>query len=448
MSNYKLYELTPSQDVICLQTKYTLFKRVVNILFSATSDEEIDFALMKKAFNILVKRNDCLRIRFVKKNKQIMQYFLNEYEYENIPVIEFKTLKKQKDWFDKKRKKAVGYLKNVVCEPYFIKTYNGKYMILLKVCHLILDLYGLNIVFKDLFNVYNALKDNKELPECPTSYEQVVINDLKAKHDEKRFKENYDYFKTLLESKQEPYYVGINGLNEPIMQKRAKKNKRAMQMFFIQNDTVGYEYIIESALMEKVEECSKKLNVSLANVMFYACSLTASLLNGNKDSVLHLQLCNRRGSMIEKRTGGCKVQSIGCYTEFDFNKSFLENISQFSINQFSLYRRVGFPDMEFETLVHKIYPSNMLETYYSLTFSFIPFEKEDNIRYDIHSNEKGALPCYLALLYDIHSKEVRMCYDVQRKIINGNDVVNFHNKYKEVLTQITENPEIILKNIK
>ena len=32
MKNYRLYELTPSQDVIQLQTKYTLYKRVVNIL--------------------------------------------------------------------------------------------------------------------------------------------------------------------------------------------------------------------------------------------------------------------------------------------------------------------------------------------------------------------------------------------------------------------------------
>ena len=66
----KLYELTPSQEVICLQTKYTLYKRVVNILFSATSEKELDFNIMGKAFNLLVERNDSLRIRFIKKNKK------------------------------------------------------------------------------------------------------------------------------------------------------------------------------------------------------------------------------------------------------------------------------------------------------------------------------------------------------------------------------------------
>lgn len=448
MSNKKLYELTPSQEVICLQTKYTLFKRVVNILFSATTEKTIDFKIMKEAFNILVERNDCLRIRFIKQKDKLMQYFLKDYKYEDIPIIKFNSKEEQETWINKKRKKAIKYLKGIVCEPYFIKTYDGKYMVFLKVCHLILDLYGLNIIFKDLFAIYNSLKENCDLPICPTSYEEVVINDLKSKHNKKRYKENYEFFKNLLENKQEPYYVGINGINEPIIQKRHKKNKRAMQMFFINNDTVGYEYVIPASLMEKANEHCEDNNISLTNLLFYSCSLTASLINEKKENVLHLQLCNRRSSLLEKHTGGCKVQSIGCYTEFDYNKSFLENVNNFSLNQLSLYRRVGFPDVEFETLLHKIYPSNMLETYYSITFSFVPYEKDIDIRYDIYSNEKGALPCYLALLYDINTKEVRMCYDCQSKIIKEKDVINFHNKYIEVLTQIIENKEILLNNIK
>ena len=58
------YDLNPSQEVVKLQCKYTLFKRVINIVFSSSVDYELDFDLMQKAFNIVVQRNDCLRIRF------------------------------------------------------------------------------------------------------------------------------------------------------------------------------------------------------------------------------------------------------------------------------------------------------------------------------------------------------------------------------------------------
>ena len=79
MKEKTIYELTPSQDVIQLQTKYTLYKRVVNILFSATYNEKIDYSLMKKAINILIERNDCLRLRFIKKDKQLKQYFIKNH---------------------------------------------------------------------------------------------------------------------------------------------------------------------------------------------------------------------------------------------------------------------------------------------------------------------------------------------------------------------------------
>ena len=78
----KLYELTPSQNVILLQTKYTLWPKVVNIVFSASKKEDMDLHLLDKAFNLVVQRNDCLRIRFVKQNKQLMQYFLEEDEHD------------------------------------------------------------------------------------------------------------------------------------------------------------------------------------------------------------------------------------------------------------------------------------------------------------------------------------------------------------------------------
>ena len=67
MTEKQIYELTPAQDVPYLQCKYTLFKRVINILSSISLSEDIDFDVMKDAFNLVVERNDCLRIKFFKK---------------------------------------------------------------------------------------------------------------------------------------------------------------------------------------------------------------------------------------------------------------------------------------------------------------------------------------------------------------------------------------------
>ena len=77
MEERKLYKFTNSQDVVRLQCKYTLFKRVMNICMGAITDEPFDFDLMKKALNKVIERMDCLRIRFVKKDGELMQYFID-----------------------------------------------------------------------------------------------------------------------------------------------------------------------------------------------------------------------------------------------------------------------------------------------------------------------------------------------------------------------------------
>ena len=447
MTEKTLYELTPSQEVINLQCRYTLFKRVVNILFSATSEKPLDFAVMEKAYNKVLERNDCLRLRFVKKNKMQMQYFEDYKDYVKVPVLTFSTLAEQEAFIEKQRKKAIKFTKGVVIEPYFINTYEGKQMVFIKVCHLVLDIYGINNIYNDLFAVYESMVNNAELPAHPSSYEEVVKKDLTRKHNEERHKENYEFFNGLLTSNEEPYYTGINGSDEPIYQSQVKKGKRAMKMFFINNDTKGYEHEISKEVMDSAVKLSEKLETSLANILFYACALTATRINGNKPITLPLELCNCRGTALEKNCGGTKVQSIGCLTKFDFEKSFSESMKEFTLYQTKLFRRLGFPDMDFEMMLHKIHPSTLLETYYSTTFSFIPYKKMEDVRYDMYSNGKGALPCYIALLYDVVAGSARMCYDVQTKIIFEKDVAAFHNSYVKVLTQLASNADILLKDV-
>ena len=446
----KLYELCPSQNVILLQTKYTLWPKVVNIVFSASKNEEMDFALLDKAFNLVVKRNDCLRIRFVKKNKQLMQYFLEEDEvtFDNIEHLEFHTEEEQTKFIDKVRSKAIKYMKGEQIIPYFIRTFDGKSMVLLKVNHIVLDIYGIDFILNDLFKVYDCLLEGKELPEAPGKYEEVIIEDLKRFHNEFSYNDCKEFFQNYFATHEEPYYAGVAGDNDPIWVKQVSKNKRAQKMFFINNDTVGYEREISPEVVLPVLDFCKEYNLSPTTVFFYACSLTSALINNNTTTMLPLELCNCRGTTLEKNCAGCKVQSVGSFTEVDYDKSFIDNIQAFYETQMKLYRRYYFPDVDFEMLIHKTYPSSMLETYYGIAFSFVPYIKRKDVEYCIYSNGKGALPCYLVSLFDVETNEIRMGYDVQSKITKESDVDNFHANYIEILKQIVENPQRLCKEFK
>ncbi|MBQ9790263.1 MAG: hypothetical protein IJW24_01555, partial [Clostridia bacterium] len=292
----EIYELTSGQEVVNLQAMLSIHKNVVNIMSSLTLDEDIDFELLKKAFNLVVERNDCLRIKFFKKGGKLVQIFEDERTIKDIPVLKFETEKEQMAFINKNTKKAIAYKKGVVIEPWFIKTFDNKSMVLMKVCHLVLDVYGINIIYKDLFDVYNTLKEGKELPEAPTSFEKMMQADLKKKHDPDYNQKNKEFFTEYFTSRENPYYAGVHGEKNPIWQKQLKKNRHAMKLFLFNNQTQGYAHDIEKPLVDKVMAYCAETKQSPANFLFYALSITASMMNGKVKNMLPMELCNCRGT--------------------------------------------------------------------------------------------------------------------------------------------------------
>ena len=442
------YQTTLAQDVVILQTKYCLDKRVVNILASMSSDKTLDFSLMQNAFNKVVERNDCLRLRFIKKQGKLMQYFENSVKFDNIPYLEFNTELEFNKFVDKIRKKPIKYKKGTVIEPYFIKTHDNKYMVLLKVCHLILDLYGINIIFKDLFEVYDALLNNHELPEKPVQFETLVKKDVLKKSDEKFMKSNYEFYDNYFKEREEPYYAGISGDNSEIWRKQKAKGRKAMKIFLVNCDTKGYCHNFDKELVKKTLEFCDHNKYSPAHLLFFAMNICTSKINNNMKTMLPIELCNCRGTMQEKKCAGTKAQSAACHVELNFEESFTEGLTQFIKDQMVLYRHLGCSDTDIQTLLHKNYSYGLLEIYYGIAFSFVPFMMPEGLDFMIYSNEKCALPAYIGVLYDINKQEMQIAYDVQTKIITEEDVTSFHKKLTEIINQILDNPQILLKDIK
>lgn len=446
-NEYKLYETTLSQDLPILQTKYTLYKRIINIVLSITSKKTLDYHTMLKALNKAVERNDCARLRFVKKKGKIMQYFLPKYEYLEMERCEFGSQEEQEKFIKKETKKAVKYMKGEVIKPYFIHTFDNKYMILLKVCHINFDLYGLNIFVKDLMDVYNALCNNSDLPKAPLPFENVLIKDLEHKNDKEYFEKNREFFDNYLRSKSQPYYAGLHGKKGKHYFKMIKSGSHSMKMFFIHNDTQGYMHEIPKDISSKMLEYCKENKVSPANYLLFAFSVVQAKLN-DVYNLMPLELCNCRGTIAEKQTAGTKVQSLACYTEIKREMEFDKNLKEFCENQMMLYKHIGFSDTAFQMMSHKIYNSSLLGTFYSLTFSFIPMDIPEDMEFQVYSNGKCALPAYIAVVYDVKKESMKIVYDCQTQLMDDKDISNFHTNLMKTIKTVLENPSTKIENLK
>ncbi len=448
MTDQSCYNLSFSQDVAYMQCKYSLYKRVINILSSIVMDEEVDFEVMDQAFKLLVERNDCLRIRFFKKRGELLQRFGDSGKNsKKVPVLSFATKEQQDAFIDKVRRKPIDYMHGVVIEPYFIHTYDNRYMVFFKICHLVADLYGINVLYTDLINVYHALKKGEPLPPAPESFEEIIKKDIEKNAKGNSAEKHLEYFTNLLTNNPEPFYAGIHGPNNPIWQKQLKKNRRGMPIFLVHNNTQTYRHKLDKDLVEKVLTYCQNAGCSPANLLFYASSLTLAKLNGNLENMMPIGLYNCRNYAQEKRCAGPKVQSAACYTKIDYTLSFEENLKAFSIAQTGLYRHVKFKDRDFEALMHNIYRSSPLMIYYSIAYSLIPVDMPEGVAFNLYTNGNCALPAYVIQVLNAKTKEIDMAYDVQTKITGEEDVSKFHTYYLNVLEQVLDDPGINVAEI-
>lgn len=443
------YPLNYSQDIITLQTKYSLFSRVANIMFSTTVDGGFDEALMIRAINLLFDRNDCLRITFFKKDGQTFQRFEQKRQIGAIPSVRFSSAKEMDAFFKRFRKKQVSPFKGETLKVVFGLTPEGKQTIIFKISHLVADSYGIGVLVNDLFSVYDALKDGKELPPLPGSFETVLAKDTQYKSDVNAVNKDREFFTEYYCQKhsERPIYCGIHGAGSDRWMKQKAAGKISLPYLFIKCDTQGYRFVIPSSVTLKVEDWCKANGVTMTAFFFYAYSVATSLLNDKAPVQTPLILLNCRGTLAERKAAGTKVQSMGVCACVDWNRSFKDNLLEAFEEQNELFRHTRLTYLEVEALQHKLWNYSMLSQLTGFCFSYIPVTNPKGVELQIHSNGKGALVTYLAMMHNTDTNEVYVNYDIQTKMVTPGQLIEFQNIYVHLIETVLADSESSLNDL-
>ena len=444
-----LYRFNSSQDVINLQTKFTLFKRVVNIVFSTTVEKGFDEGIMTRAINKVIERNDCLRITFVKKGGETLQYFADHREIGKIKSYVLDTPEKFDSFVKKFRRKPTDCYKGDVLRVAFAVNPQGQQVIFFKISHFVADDFAIGVIVSDLFAVYDAMVGGKEMPAMPSRFEDVLKKDNDFLDNEEAKERDRQFFQEYFTKKhpETPQFCPIQGNNSGLWLKNKRKGKYAMPFLFIDCDTEGYKFDIPVAIVNKALEWSEKTQIPPATFFYYAFSLTVSLLNDRYRYILPLMLLNSRATSTERHCGGTKVQSIALYTEIDYSKSFNENVAATFEDQNELYRHTKLTYLETNDLQHKFWKHSLVSQLNPFCFSFIPSVSPEGVKLMLHSNGKGALATYVAIMMDINTHAMTIVYDQQTEMGTPQDLVEFNNRLVGVIEKVLDNPEEILEKI-
>lgn len=449
MTDNTLYGFNPSQDVINLQTKYTLFKRVANIVFSTTVDKGFDKNLMRQALDKLVERNDCLRITFVRKDKKIMQYFAPERRLDNIKSVTFSRQSEMTSFINKFRKRELNMFKGETLKAVFATNPDGKDMVIFKISHYVADTYAIGVLVSDLFQIYDALKAGTAMPPLPGSFEEVLKKDLAYKDNAETVARDLAFFKDYYVTRhpEHPTYCGIHGNNSDRWLKYKDKGYFALPYLFVKCDTKGYKLTIPSAVTEKAEKWCQENNITMSALFFYTCSIAASLINNREKYQAPLMLLDCRGTVAERKAGGTKVQSLSVYTTVNYDKSFIENIQEAYADQNQLFRHTRLTYLELENMQHKLWNYSIMSQVINFCYSFIPFTSPEGVSVQVHSNGKGALVTYMALMLDTKTGQIDTVYDIQTEMVTPEQLMDFHNLYIRVTEAVLAQPDTKLSQL-
>ena len=444
-----VYLFNNSQDIVTLQTKYSLFKRVINIVFSVTVEDGFDEDLMHKAIDLVIERNDCLRLTEIKAGKESRLVFAPERKIGDIPSRRFETSSQFNAFLKRFRNKPTNLRKGYALDAVFGVNPDGKQFILFKVSHMVADTYGIGVLVGDLFAVYNALKAGTDLPAAPGSFETVLKNDGAFKENTDAVAKDKEFFENYFTNTHpdRPIYCGIHGNGSDRWLKYKRKGNIHLPYLFVNCDTEGYRFTIPSAVTLKVQEWCAANGVTMNSFFFYTCAIATSLINDKAPYQVPLELLNNRGTLAERKAAGTKVQSLSIYTTVDYEKSFLDNILPLADEQKEVYRHTRLTYVDVEAIMHRVYDFSMLGQVTSFCFSFIPMSTPKGINLQVHSNGKGALVTYIAMMHDVDNNQIETVYDIQTRMVTPQQLVDFHNLWISVAEAVIANSEVPMKQL-
>lgn len=453
---YKLYDLIPSQQTMYLMFKYTFSKQISQIPTSfCLEDIDLDFDLLTKALNIEFERNDSLRLRFIKVDKQLKQYFLPSYKMSKVPYKYFRTKEEQQAFFEKDAQTPVRFDKGVNFRIYFYKTAKAGNGVYFNVSHLNMDALGAVIFYLDFLSVYRALANNTELPAPMASYEEYIQRELKILTEKKKWDKHESWYREYFAKGGEPFYAGVHG-PEFLEKTRIKKKNPNLRVPAAYNPLLDKCDMISGHIgpedAERIFAFCKEKMIAPESLFMLGLRTHCSAINYRTEDVFMMATCSKRAGVKEKKMSGCLTQPIQVRTIIPETATFEEALNEYTSVRTQLYRHMDYPYITARDLSREMYNYNLIQGPACMMFSWIPVPIDLDalgFRFDFRTYDLGRYftPLYTICSPDPKDKGINLSYMYRVKLSEKSHIEKLHENAVKVVLAGIENPKLTIKEL-
>ena len=450
-----IYKLIPPQEMIQFMLKYSFFhKQVTQIPESIIVTNEIDFDVMKKAFNVEIERNDCLRLRFLKDKGEIKQFFLDEYKVETIPVLNFGSEQERIDVLTADARKPIKMLKGETFRVKFFRTEDNRCGVYLNIHHLVMDNAAVFTFFADLFAVYDSLKNGSEMPKPLGKYEDIIKKELAYAANPENFKREEQAYREFFEKDGEPLYLGVEGPKFLEAERKKKKNPdiKAPSLFDPIHDKAELtKYSLPYDDSQQVFEFMQENGIGGECLVQLAMRLHVSKINNRHNDTYFIVLCPRRRTVSEKRSGGTLAAPLPWRIVLPEETTFGEALEKMKELQFWAFKHMDYPYLEYRALQQKMFNYPAAAGASTMMFSWFPLEAGtmNNWEYEFEGYSLGryVMVLYTFAMKDTHSGCLKFSCMHRTKFVSVEDIEAFHRGTAKALMLGIRNPDMTLGEI-
>ena len=418
---HDFYRITDAQKSIWNTEQVYKDKPITNIVGTCTIEQKVDFDLLEKAINVVIKTNDALRIKISTKDDVPVQK-IEAYRKKLISLYFLPSEKKLDDFMNGFLSEPLRY-NNYLIKFIMYKFKNGKGGIGILANHIICDAWSISLIADQVIKTYDNLIENKNgIIEVKNNFsytdfidsEEEYKNSKKHERDKKYWEKTYEKMpETITTLKQ-------HDENEAFETAAERKT-----------------YVITKSESNTIKKYCEENNITPYIFFMTIYSIYFLKLLGQEDITIGTPTLNRL-NIKERNTIGMFVNSLPVRVKLSNDMTIDEAFQKVKEISFGVFRHERYSLFELLTYLKEAHGFN--GSIYDVVFSFQNAMVDSNIK--IPYKMKWYFNKNIGETINIHMTDIAntgsytVHYDYKTSQFNENEIDNLNDRIEHIAKQI------------
>ncbi len=369
--------------------------------------QDVDFALLKKAVYKAYEMFETMRLRFVCDDDGNVYQYITPFEERDVPFRDFSSWNEEDAHEEMRKWTAVPFERynSPMNQVVMIKLPAGYSGLYLKVDHMTMDSSSIIGFNRAVLETYCSMKYGTEMPAPMQSYIKQLEKDLAYEADSSARKKDEEFWLNSIKES-EPMYTDFAGQGRLLTQRRENNDPDQRCAMIISKSPIASisVYPLEKDSSMRLMKFCELYNVPMASLLLMGLRTVLSKFNDNEK----VKTCiARRGTLLEKYSGGTRVHFFPMRTVMEPEMTFLDGVKMIQAEQNKIFRHANYDPIEVNMKRAEHWKNIRGTSYESIALTYQPLSLKKNTKEmpDIpyksfwYTNGVAGQPLYLTVMH-------------------------------------------------